>query len=68
MATLIDPRTGRATLVLPCRSCGKPVYFGFTKAGKRCPYDVIEGEPTDTSHFTTCTEPGKWSRKGGGKA
>lgn len=67
MATLIDPRTGRAALVQACRSCNKPVYFGFTKAGKRCPYDVTpEGEPTETSHFTTCTEPGKWSRKGKG--
>jgi len=68
MATVIDPRTGRAALIMPCRSCNRPVFFGLTAAGKRCPYDVVDGEPTGESHFRTCTEPQKWSRKKGSVA
>lgn len=46
-----------------CRSCGKPIYWGTTAAGKRCPFDVIEGEATTVSHFATCPDAKKWSKK-----
>ncbi len=64
MATVTDPKTGRMTLVLACRSCMAPVWFGFTATGKRCPYNVVDGQPTEVSHFTTCNDPQRWSRKG----
>jgi hypothetical protein len=49
---------------IPCRSCGQPIAFGWTAAGKKCPYDVVDGKVTMTSHFATCTDPQRWSRKG----
>lgn len=63
MTTVTNPLTHVTTLVLPCRVCSQPVYFGFTAKGKRCPYDVIDGEPTTTSHFTTCTKVDVWRAK-----
>jgi hypothetical protein len=64
MAIVTDPRTGRRALIMACRSCNKPVYWGYTAKGKRCPYDVTEdGEPTEVSHFTTCNDPKRWSKR-----
>lgn len=42
-----------------CRSCGAAVVWAKTDSGKWCPYD-----PDGASHFTTCPDAGKWSRKG----
>ena len=49
---------------VPCRSCGKPVVWFRTKAGKRMPVDAESTKPTDAahqldlkrhvSHFATC--------------
>jgi hypothetical protein len=62
MATVRDPKTGRIALVQQCRVCHKPLYFGYTKLGKRCPYDITdEGEPTEISHFTTCARVKDWN-------
>jgi hypothetical protein len=63
MTAIKNPLTGAMTLVLPCRVCGQPVYFGFTAKGKRCPYDVVDGEASTTSHFTTCSEIDRWRPK-----
>ena len=64
MSTVIDPRTGRAALVKPCGTCATPIYFSYTEAGKRCPYDLdADGLPTRVSHFTTCPQARQWSRK-----
>jgi hypothetical protein len=61
MTTVVDPRTQKIALVKPCAVCRKPIYFGYTRAGKRCPYDVTEdGEPTEVSHFTTCPNIRQW--------
>lgn len=60
MTTVTDPRTNASALVKPCKLCGAPMYFGYTEAGKRCPYDVVDGEPTRVSHFTTCPKVGTW--------
>ncbi len=46
-----------------CRSCGAPVMWGKTKSGKWCPFDVQNGEKTEVSHFTTCPDASKWSKK-----
>lgn len=40
-----------------CRSCGAPVIWGYTKAGKRCPFD-----PDGTSHFATCPQAKTWTK------
>jgi hypothetical protein len=42
-----------------CRSCGAPVEWRRTAAGKWCPYDA----GTATSHFTTCPDAKDWSRR-----
>jgi hypothetical protein len=42
-----------------CRSCGAPVEWRKTPAGKWCPYDA----GTDTSHFQTCPQAKAWSKK-----
>ncbi len=46
-----------------CRSCGAPIWWGLTRNGKPCPYDIVDGEPTETSHFTTCPDAKAWTRK-----
>ena len=62
MTTVHDPSRGVLTNVLACRVCGKPVYFGLTAKGKRCPYDVDDqGAPTRVSHFTTCEQVRVWT-------
>lgn len=63
MSTVKNPLTNTTTLVMPCRSCGQSVYWGFTAKGKRCPYDVVDGEATTVSHFTTCPDAKQWSKR-----
>lgn len=48
-----------------CRSCQAPVWWGLTKNGKRCPfdYDLVTGQPTETSHFTTCPQARTWTKR-----
>jgi hypothetical protein len=46
-----------------CRSCGAPVAWGKTKNGKACPYNVVNGQPTEESHFRTCPQAKDWSKK-----
>ena len=55
-----------AVEVSACRSCGAPIYWAETKAGKRCPYDLDGDQPTDRSHFKTCNAPQYWSKKRSG--
>ena len=64
MTTVTDPKSGVTAAVHECRSCHAPVYWGFTEKGKRCPYDVVDGTATRTSHFTTCPQAQAWSKKG----
>lgn len=61
MAVVKDPLTDASALVIACRVCKAPVYFGYTEKGRRCPYDVVDGEPTRVSHFTTCTNVREWT-------
>lgn len=63
MTVVTDPKTGVSAHVTECRSCQAPVYWGFTTKGKRCPMNVVDGEATDVSHFTTCNDPKRWSKK-----
>lgn len=52
-----------APTITRCRSCGAPIWWGVTDAGKSCPFDVIDGQPTPTSHFKTCKDAKRWTRK-----
>ncbi len=60
MTTVTNPKTGNQTLVMACRVCNALVYFGFTANGRRCPFDVIDGQPTEISHFTSCPRVSDW--------
>lgn len=47
-----------------CRSCGAAIWWGETRTGKLCPFDIVNDEPTQESHFKTCTDAQRWSKKG----
>jgi hypothetical protein len=40
------------------------IAWGDSPTGKRTPYDVVDGQPTTVSHFTTCPDAKAWSRNG----
>ena len=63
MTVITDPKTNILKHVDPCRSCAAPVYWSTTDAGKLCPFNVVDGEPTRVSHFTTCPEARNWTKK-----
>jgi hypothetical protein len=44
--------------ILPCRSCGAPIYFVRTERGKLMPMDAETGE----THFATCPQAKQWSK------
>lgn len=47
-----------------CRSCGKPIWWGRTRADKNCPFDVAQnGQPTMVTHFSTCPQARRWSKR-----
>lgn len=51
--------TGAPRAIVPCRSCGAPIYFELTKNGKQMPRDADTGE----SHFATCPQAQQWRRR-----
>jgi hypothetical protein len=46
-----------------CRSCSAPIWWGTTAAGRRNPFDVIDGVRTAISHFSTCPQANSWSKR-----
>lgn len=54
-----------------CRSCGAPIVWFKTSAGKKIPVDAATVEPEDqqlqlprhVSHFATCPDADKFRRK-----
>jgi hypothetical protein len=46
-----------------CRSCGAAVWWGKTAGGKWNPFDVQDGERTRVTHFSTCPDAKRWSKK-----
>lgn len=46
-----------------CQSCGAPISWGFTVKGARCPFDVVDGRPTQQSHFESCPDAAQWSKR-----
>jgi hypothetical protein len=49
--------------VQACRSCGKPIWWGKTAAGKACCFDVYGRERTAITHFSTCPDAKLWTKK-----
>jgi hypothetical protein len=45
--------------VVPCRSCGKDIFFVKTKKGKFLPVN----RETLEAHFTDCPEAKEWRKK-----
>jgi hypothetical protein len=55
-----------------CSSCGAPIVWFRTKAGKKMPVDAGTTKPTDAehqldltrhvSHFATCPDSDKWRK------
>jgi predicted RNA-binding protein with PUA-like domain len=58
---------------MKCQACGKEIVFLRTENGKIVPVDKETTDPADeyydprerghVSHFKTCTDPGRFSRK-----
>ena len=63
-ATTINPHDGSTVSVSRCRSCGVPIYWARTAAGKLCPYDIDFNNVASTqSHFTTCPDARGWTKR-----
>jgi hypothetical protein len=45
--------------------CSGTIWFGRTKAGRPCPFDVVDGQKTTVTHFSTCPEVRQFERKRG---
>ena len=55
------PKTGPdGERITACRSCGAPMYWSVTAAGRRVPIAVATGR----SHFEDCPDRRQWSKKG----
>jgi len=48
-----------------CKGCGALIWFGLTRAGKRNPFDVVDGARTAVTHFSTCPEVRQFERRRG---
>lgn len=63
---------GDSLRVVHCRSCNAEIVWLKTKAGKSMPVDAATVKPGDTefehgrhmSHFGTCPQAKRWSKKG----
>ena len=49
--------------VVQCKSCHASVWWGSTRSGAQCPFDVLEGRHTRVSHFATCPDARRWSKR-----
>ena len=55
----IELPTGTVGYPTECKSCHARIVWGLTKNGKRAPFDL-----NGMSHFTTCPDARKWTKKG----
>lgn len=60
---LFDDEPAPVIQIKHCQSCGAEISWGFTPKGKRCPFNVVDGRPTQQSHFETCPDAGEWSKR-----
>lgn len=67
-----EPIPRRHPFEVRCSSCGAPIVWFRTRAGKKMPVDASSCEPTDAehqldlsrhrSHFSTCPEADNWRK------
>lgn len=50
-----------------CKVCGAPIWWGYTREKKRCPFDIVDDTRTAVTHFSTCPEVRQFEH-GRGKA
>jgi hypothetical protein len=46
-----------------CRSCGAQIWWGRTKAGRACPFDIVDGRHTAITHFSSCPNARSHSKR-----
>jgi hypothetical protein len=46
-----------------CKVCPAELWFGYTKDGRRCPFDVVDGVKTTITHFSTCPGVRQFEKK-----
>jgi len=46
-----------------CRLCNAAIWFGRTRAGRSNPFDVVAGERTAVTHFSTCPRVRDWRNR-----
>lgn len=51
---LPDVRIDQSAVIRHCGTCGATIWWGFTRAGRRNPFDVVDGQRTAVTHFSTC--------------
>lgn len=49
--------------VVYCRSCGAEIWWGKTPKGNVNPFDVTGGQRTNITHFSTCPDASRWSKR-----
>src|SRR3712207_6089556 len=62
MLTSQPASSGKQERVSTCRSCGAEIVWR-EKNGQRHPYDVVNGTPTEQSHFRSCPDAAQWRTK-----
>ena len=62
LLTAQSSNNGKLERVSTCRSCGAEIAWK-ERNGKRHPYDVVNGQPTDQSHFRSCPDADQWRTK-----
>lgn len=61
-ALAIDP--DQRASVCKARRCQAPIWWGVTRAGKPCPFDIKpNGEYTGTSHWRTCLDRERFAKR-----
>lgn len=53
------PGKDKINVTTICAACGAEIHFVATAAGRLMPTN-----PDGTSHFTTCTDPGRFRKRG----
>lgn len=66
--TALQPRELEGVRIDPsapirhCGSCAAEIWWGFTRAGKRNPFDIVDGVRTAITHWSTCPRVEVWRK------
>jgi len=56
-------RMGQPPVPRACSTCGALMWWGYTRNQRRNPYDFVDGNFTNISHFSTCPDRKLHSRR-----